>query len=147
MSSSTWSVAAVKATLLELLDATGWPGAKPQLSWGVPRTLERETVIVGGTTNGDEEWSALGNLRRTEDYRLQLWVTVQHPASQQAATERAVELYGVVETVARANPNMQGALPAGQWCEIRSPQLLEGPAPEAGWVAEIEFEIRVRARK
>ena len=147
MSSTTWSVVAVKTTLLELLEAAAWPGARPQLSWGTPRTLERETVIVGGTTNGDEEWSALGNSRRTEDYRLQLWVTVQHPDSQRAATVRAVELFAVVETVARENPNMQGALPAGQWCEIRSPQLLEFPAEGGGWAAEVEAEIRVRARK
>jgi hypothetical protein len=144
MSGSTWSVLLVKQALIDLLNAATWPTARPQISWGVPRTIERETIVVGGTQNGDQDWSLLGGRRRQEDYYLQVWINVEH-TTQQAATTRAVELLGVVETELRATPHLNGAVPAGQWVEIRNPRLDEAPGPES-YEAEISFDVHVKAR-
>ncbi len=144
MSGTTWSVLLVKDALIALLDAATWPGSKPQISFGIPRTIEREVIVVGGTTNSDQDWSLLGGRRRQEDYYLQLWINVEAP-TQREATVRAVELLGVVETAVRATPNLGGAVPPGQWVEIRNPLLTEGPGTES-YEAEISFDIRVKAR-
>lgn len=144
MSGTTWSVVLVKQALIDLLEAADWPGSRPQISWGVPRTVDREAIVIGGTQNGDQEWSLLGGRRRQEDYYLQVWVNVEH-TTQKDATIRAVELLGVVETELRANPHLNGAVPAGQWAEIRSPRLVEAPGTDS-YEAEISFDIRVKAR-
>lgn len=144
MSGTTWSVLLVKDAVIALLDAATWPGSKPQISFGIPRTIEREAIVVGGTTNSDQDWSLLGGRRRQEDYYLQLWINVEH-TTQREATERAVEILGVVETALRATPNLGGVLPVGQWAEIRNPLLTEGPGSES-YEAEISFDIHVKAR-
>lgn len=144
MSGTTWSVLLVKQAFLDLLNAATWPGSTPQISWGVPRTIEREAIVVGGTQNGDQDWSLLGGRRRQEDYYLQVWINVEH-TTQQAATTRAVELLGVIETELRATPHLNGAVPAGQWAEIRNPRLDEAPGTES-YEAEISFDIHVKAR-
>lgn len=144
MSGTTWSVLLVKDAIIALLDAATWPGSKPQISFGIPRTIEREVIVVGGTTNSDQDWSLLGGRRRQEDYYLQLWINVEAP-TQREATVRAVEILGVVETAVRATPNLGGAVPVGQWVEIRNPILTEGPGTES-YEAEISFDIRVKAR-
>ncbi|MEZ5236812.1 MAG: hypothetical protein R2749_29585 [Acidimicrobiales bacterium] len=144
MSGTTWSVLLVKDAVIALLDAATWPGSKPQISFGIPRTIEREAIVVGGTTNSDQDWSLLGGRRRQEDYYLQLWINVEH-TTQREATERAVEILGVVETALRATPNLGGVLPVGQWAEIRNPLLTEGPGTES-YEAEISFDIHVKAR-
>lgn len=146
MSGTTWSVVLAKRAILDLLGAADWPGAIPQLSWGTPRTLERECLIVGDVNNADQEWSGIGDRRRQEDYRIELWVGVNAPGdSQEQATVRAVELFAVVEAVLRANSNLSGALPAGQWSEIKAPTLEEFPT-DGGFAAVVQSEIRVRAR-
>ena len=81
-----------------------------------------------GTTNSDQDWSLLGGRRRQEDYYLQLWINVEH-TTQREATERAVEILGVVETTLRATPNLGGVLPVGQWAEIRNRSSPRAPAP------------------
>lgn len=144
MSGTTWSVLLVKDAIIALLDAATWPGSKPQISFGIPRTIEREVIVVGGTTNSDQDWSLLGGRRRQEDYYLQLWINVEAP-TQREATVRAVEILGVVETAVRATPNLGGAVPVGQWVEIRNPILTEGPGTES-YEAEISFDIHVKAR-
>ncbi len=144
MSGTTWSVLLVKDALIALFEAATWPGSKPQISFGIPRTIEREVIVLGGTTNSDQGWSLLGGRRRDEDYYLQLWINVEH-TTQREATARAVEILGVIETVVRATPNLGGAVPSGQWVEIRNPILTEGPGSES-YEAEISFEIRVKAR-
>ncbi len=144
MSGTTWSVLLVKEAVIDLLEAATWPGSKPQISFGIPRTIEREVIVVGGTTNSDQDWSLLGGRRRQEDYYLQLWINVEAP-TQREATVRAVEILGVVETAVRSTPNLGGAVPAGQWVEIRNPLLTEGPGTES-YEAEISFDIHVKAR-
>lgn len=146
MSGTTWSVALAKRAILDLLNAASWPGAIPQLSWGAPRSLERECVILGGVDNSDQEWAGIGDRRRNEDYRIWLWVGVDKAGdSQEDATVRAVELFAVVETVLRANSNLGGSLPAGQWAEMKSPSLVEFPT-DGGYAAIVQSEIRVKAR-
>ena len=146
MSGTTWSVALAKRAILDLLTAASWPGPLPQLSWGTPRSLERECVIVGDVNNSEQEWAGIGDRRRNEDYRIELWVGVNKAGdSQEDATVRAVELFAVIESVLRANSNLGGTLPAGQWSEIRVPTLEEFPT-DGGFAAVIQSEIRVKAR-
>jgi len=146
VSGTTWSVALAKTAVLDLLGAADWPGSIPQLSWGTPRTLERECVIIGDVSNSDQEWAGIGDRRRQEDYRIELWVGVNKAGdSQREATVRAVELFAVIEAVLRANSNLGGALPAGQWSEIKNPSLEEFPT-DGGYAAVVQSEIRVRAR-
>ena len=118
--------------------------ANQVLDEGVDLPAVKVAIVIGGTQNGDQEWSLLGGRRRQEDYYLQVWVNVEH-TTQKDATIRAVELLGVVETELRANPHLNGAVPAGQWAEIRSPRLVEAPGTDS-YEAEISFDIRVKAR-
>jgi len=146
MSGTTWSVVLAKRAILDLLGAADWPGAMPQLSWGTPKVLEREHIVLGDVNNSDQEWAGIGDRRRNEDYRIEIWVGVSKAGdSQEEATTRAVELFGVVETVLRANSNLSAAIPAGQWAEIRSPSLTEYPT-DGGFAAFVGSEIRVKAR-
>lgn len=139
------SIPRAKAALLELLEAAAWPAPRPTVSYGWPREIDREVVMVGGTTEGEQSWVAFGPRRRDESYRLQVAVQVLRPGlTQREATERAFELLAVVEAELRAHPDL-GLGPELIVAELAVPRLREGPDPE-GYAAVVTAGVGVRAR-
>jgi hypothetical protein len=143
MSSS--SIPRAKAALLDLLTSATWPGPAPTVSYGWPREIDREVVMVGGTTDGEQEWVSFGPRRRDESYRIELVVQVLRPGfSQQQATERAFALLAVVEDVLRTTPDLGLGIELTV-AELAAPRLREGPDSE-GYAAVVTAGVGVRAR-
>jgi hypothetical protein len=143
MSSS--SIPRVKAALLELLEGASWPSPAPTVSYGWPRDIDRELVMVGGTVDGEQTWTSFGPRRREETYRLELAVQVLRPGlTQQQATERAFELLAVIEDVLRTTPDLGLGLELTV-AELAVPRLREGPDTE-GYAAVVTAGVGIRAR-
>jgi hypothetical protein len=142
---ATSSIPRVKARLVELLDAADWPDDRPKVSYGWTRDPVRELVVVGGTIErGDQTFVALAGRKRDEDYGLRVLINVTNPGmDQQAATERAFDLLGVVEDVVRADPKL--GLDEVIAAQINQVELNEAPDVE-GFVAQVIAAVRVRAR-
>lgn len=129
--------------LHELLSEADWPLRTPSVSLGLPRQPEREMVIIGNVT-GSQEWAALGNSRRDEDYTVDLYVFVLWPGySALEAMERAYELWSVVEDTVRTNLAAGGT--GVLWNEIARPAG-DVTAEDEGFAYQISSGIRVRAR-
>lgn len=64
--------------LVSLLAGHVWASDTPQVAYCWPQNPENHLVLVGGGS-GDEQWSAIGDLRRREDYRIDLAVLVAVP--------------------------------------------------------------------
>lgn len=71
----------------------------PQVSVGWPRSPENQLVLIGGG-NGDEQWAALGDLRRREDYSIEVAVLVAVPGD--TAIEAKDRAWGIWSTVCMA---------------------------------------------
>jgi hypothetical protein len=145
----TWSpstIPTVKARLVDIAEATDWPGARPQLCYGAPAELAREAVIIGDTVDqGEQAFVTITTSRkRDEFYRLDVIVQVIGPGlSQQQATERAFELLGVFELAVRDDPTL--GLAEVIVAEIAQPRLNEG-AVEGGFGAVVRSGVAIRAR-
>lgn len=138
---------AVKAAAVSALQAAaGLAGV--QVTYGWPDDAKREHVFIGGTSEDTQEWSAIGARQREEIYGLELVIVAWKPgATQQAMTERAFVLLGVVETTLRNDPTLALA-PAGVKSlvvEIKPRSLTEGVWDD-GRMALVDSVIAVTAR-
>lgn len=119
---STYSTApAFKAALLTALQArTGLAGVT--ISYGAPLQAPREFIALGDIS-GDQEFAALGALRKDETYTLTVYCSVLREGNmQQACTERCFALAAEIETELRSNVTMSGTV---RVAELRSPFQLD----------------------
>lgn len=140
---ATSTVPATISALHQLLVAADWPLRIPSVSLGVPRSVEREMVLIGDV-QGSQEWAAIGTQRRDEDYTVDLFVVVLWPGYDALeAMTRAWELYGVVEDVVRDNIGAGGT--GVLWNEIARPNGTIA-AEDEGYAYQVSSGVRVRAR-
>lgn len=119
MSSST--APAFKAALLTALAArAGLSGVT--ISYGAPLSAPREFIALGDIS-GEQEFAALGALKKNETYTLEVFCSVLREGNQQqACTERCFELAEEIENELRGNVTMTGTVRVAQ---LRSPFSLE----------------------
>jgi hypothetical protein len=140
---ATSTVPATITALHQLLVDADWPDRIPAVSFGLPAQPEREMVVVGNV-NGEQEYAGLGTGRRDEDYTVDLYVYVLWPGyTALEAMQRAWDLWGVVETVVRANLNAGGV--GVLWNEMKRPAG-DITAEDEGYAYQISSALRVRAR-
>lgn len=141
----TSSIPRTKLAIVNLLSGLDWPGGSDvPVYYGAPRDFSREDVIIGDTSSSTQDWASLGDLQRQEEYELGMYVRVIRPGdSQQEATERAFELFGVIEMALRATPTL--GVPGVLYVHIATPSLSEGVLEE-GYGAVIESAVAVKAR-
>ncbi len=122
--------------------------------------VDRRLLTVGGqdapTAEGGQEWGALGNSRRVEDYVLRLYASAVVGGAgredtgndQKAARDAAFSVVSEVAAFLRADPSL-GGLIVGQGAEMGSSFSLTQTGPDTpgeGRWAEVAFDVRVRAR-
>ncbi len=113
----------------------------------------RRLLTIGGqdapTAEGGQEWGALGNGRRTEDYVIRLYASADvGGVEQKAARDAAFSVVAEVAAFLRADPSL-GGLIVGQGVEMGSAFSLTQTGPDTpgeGRWAEVAFDVRVRAR-
>lgn len=144
------------AWLVDSITALSWPaedsqGIRPLVSYGPPRTLEREHIIVGDTSDEDasQEWIGLGASRREERYVIPVAVYVHRPGDDgRQAHERAMALWDVIGDLLLSNPHLgftgAAALPSLA-AEVSQPRTNLGPEPE-GYGCTVLSGVRVVAR-
>lgn len=128
-----------KDTLVAMFAAA--PGlAGIQVSYGVPRDLEQERLVVGGA-DIDQEWEAFARTRE-ERFSIEFWLTIIQPGdSQREATQRARDLLRVVGQVVRDDHTLGGLVLVA---ELKPRRLNETPTDE-GYASEFEGVIACRA--
>lgn len=144
MDRTTSSIPRVKAALVAMFEQLEVEGDQPDVSYGRPRDMTREMLIVGDTSSSEQEWATLGDRQRQEDYDLEILCLVMTPGlTQQEATERCFEIFGAAELALRTTPtlNVLGV----SFVHIATPRLAEGVL-EQGYGAVIESAVRVSAR-
>lgn len=143
MTVATSTVPATLAALTTLLAAQDYPLRQPSVTLGLPRQPEREMVIVGNVA-GDQQWAPIGNLRRDENYTVDLYTVVLWPGyTAIEAMERAWELFGIVETAIRDNVQVGGT--GVLWNEIATPTG-DLSVEDEGYAYQVTSALRVRAR-
>ena len=153
------SVYTVKSQLLSnfttQLATSGLDGGPIQVSWGTPRVLQREAVVLGEVrTPPDQRWHQLGNLKRDETYDLAVYIQAGDPRfdTQQEQTERVYVIADVLATwlltKTGATPGINlGGVPSGYQSltgQIAVPDLDEWY--DDGFVALLSSAVRVKAR-
>lgn len=141
----TSSIPRVKAAIVDLFNGVTYPGgAEVEVSYGRPRDMQREMLIVGDTSSSEQEWATLGDRQRQEDYDVEILCLVMTPGlSQQEATERCFEIFGAAELALRTSPTL--AVFGVSFVHVAVPRLAEGVL-EQGYGAVIESAVRVSAR-
>ncbi len=151
----TSSIPTVKGAIVDLFTTTlataGRTGGKVQVGYGEAEQPEQERVEVGGTLPPTEQnWTALGNRRRDENYALHVLITVDAgDTTQRAATERAFALLALLETALRADPTIGIAAQFEHLLiEVDQPELaFEAPnGDHEGFTAQVGWAIKVTAR-
>lgn len=140
---ATSTIPALKAALLSLLAArAGLAGV--QVVYGAPLPNPgREFISLGGT-DGSQETAALGRLRREEEYRLTIYVSVlREGQDQQAATERVFALVAEVEDAVRADPSVGGVV---RTALLDGPFTLEEGATDTHRTALVTVSLLCNAR-
>lgn len=112
---------AFKAALYTALQArAGLSGVT--ISYGAPLNAPREFIALADIS-GEQEFAALGALRKNETYTLDIYCSVLREGNQQqACTERCFELAAEIEDELRTNPTMSSTV---RVAELRSPFSLE----------------------
>lgn len=122
---------------------------KVQISYGDPgiQRIERESVFAGGTGQDGQSWAPYGRLGREEEYEIQFWVHIAKPGSdQQEATERAHDLFGLVEEIVRPIARTIGNLVPGMWAiEVLQKAVTEF-VTDQGCVCLIDGAVACKAR-
>lgn len=142
----TSSIPRVKSALFDLLSQISWPNdvGATTVCYGRPRDFSREDVIIGDTSQSSQDWSALGDLQRQEEFEIELLVRVLTPGlTQREATERAFELFGAIELALRSQPTL--GVSGVSFAHIATPRLNEGVLEE-GYGAFIESGLSVSGR-
>lgn len=104
-------------------------------------------------TDGDADWSLLGDLRRDEEGRLGGLIWIVAPGSGEAvikeARDRAALLFGIVAQELRANPGQgyptKDVAQAVREAAITHFQLLQAPS-DKGRLAQFKFIIAYKGR-
>jgi hypothetical protein len=109
---------AAKARIVTLLQ--GWAGlAGIQVSYGGPvRDTEipatREMIFLGPVTEAIGEWAALGRLRTRETYHIAITVMLEQAGDvEQAAEQRAADLFAEVQKALKTDPTLAALLEQG----------------------------------
>lgn len=109
---STSSIPTFKAALqtaLVALQSTTLSGV--QVAYGSPMPNPRAEIIMLADVTGNQEPITLGRQRRDEDYDLDVYVRVQRvTVDQQAVTERAFVIAGIVESLLRTDPTLSSTV-------------------------------------
>lgn len=108
---ATATVPEAKAYLLAALRAA--PGlANVQVEWSHPgKGIKLETIYFGDTNPYQQKSAALGARYRTEEYELELVVTIEKAGNDPEATERRCwALVAAVEDVLRSEPDLGGTV-------------------------------------
>lgn len=107
---STSTVPDVRAALVELIQgAVDLPSS--DVTYGANQRMPQQRIVVGDTSiqEGERDWSLLGSTTRARDerYALGIAIVVLTPGlTQQAATERAYELWGQIEQAHIETPQL-----------------------------------------
>ena len=146
MATSTYPAA--KAALVALLqNAAGLAGV--EVSYGDPgiAKIELEHVFLGGTGTDGQTWAPYGQLKRDEQYTIELFVHAAKPGStQQEATERAHVLFGVVESTIRPVARTATQIAPGMYEISVAPKSVAEYVIEQGYACFIAAEITCKAR-
>jgi hypothetical protein len=147
---ATSTIPAAKAALIALLKAATYPAGQPAIDYGDPGVakVEHEHIWLGGTGQDGQDWAPYGQLKREEEYALELYVHVANPGtSQQEATERAYALFGVIESTIRAQARTASSTVAtGVWSIGVKPTALTEFVTAEGYAAFVSAEIEIKAR-
>jgi limonene-1,2-epoxide hydrolase len=82
-----------------------------QVSWGFPKSPEKEFILLGDIRDDGQESAAMGMQRRDERYTLEVIVKVEkNGTDQEATTLRAYALAGEVENTLRADATVGNAV-------------------------------------
>ena len=96
---------------------------------------------------GAQQWAALGNRSREEDYQVAGWIRATGDGAAEedirAVRDRAFALFREVELALRSDPQV---LTIARTAEIDRFTLSQGAADGIGRWAVVDFEIRVRQR-
>lgn len=113
---------AFKAALLTALQAR--PGLSGvTVSYGAPLPSAPREFIALGDIAGEQEFAALGALRKNENYTLTVFCSVlREGKQQQTCTERCFALAAEIEDELRTNVTMSGTV---RVAEITSPFALD----------------------
>jgi len=144
----TSTIPTVKAALVALAkDALAVPGFETvEVEYGRGRDIPRESLLIGGTVQPEEQrWAVICNRGREERYSLELFVRITNPGdTQQESTERAFDVFGLIELALRENPTLE--VPGVIQASIAQPELLEGVYDDEGFAAVIESGVAIQAR-
>lgn len=90
--------------LHQLLEQADYPYPPPQVAYGMPIGGLEDLVVLIGDGSGDEEWGAIGNKRRDEEYTLNLFIGSAWPGDDALdAKDRAWAIWQVIDDVLAEN--------------------------------------------
>jgi len=113
------TVPGVKAALVDLMKSEA-ALSDVTVGYGDPgvNRMQREHIFLGDAIQNEDSWAPFGRLLRDEKYSLQLYIHAARPAgTQQEATERVYELFGVIALMVR---------PLARTATQVEPHLLQG---------------------
>lgn len=144
------TISAARAALYALLAANTYPGAVPQVTFGLPAAYEEpEVVALLGVEAPEEAPAVIGGPKpREERFTLVVAVKAHDPAGTAGTVDaRGWVLMDEVREVVYANQTLSGALTAPGWARIES-QTSDGaqPAEGGGWVLFGQVRVACRAR-
>lgn len=110
------------------------------VSYGAPLPNPPREHVTLGDLSGEQEFAALGAMRKYETYTLDVYVSVVREGSQQqACTERAFAIAAEIEDELRANPTMTGTV---RVAEIATPFSLEEFASDTARQSVLSLGVR-----
>ena len=143
---ATSTLPAAKSALVGLV-AAALPGV--QVEYGDPglTKLEREAVFFAGTGEDGQRWAPIGALAKDETYAITGYMHVANKGdNQQAATERAFVIFGVIESTLRPLMRDLSVVADGVYYLAVAPNRLDEWVGDEGYAAFIHFEVEIKAR-
>lgn len=140
------AIPTVKAALISTIGA-----ALPdtQVTWATPRGDPAREWVRVGNVSGEQQAAALGRLRREENFRVEVLVSIVQSDIQDAqeVAERAFELVADgIESPLRADEKLGlGASGPLVWARVEKTDLAEGLAEGERW-AEITVHVACKTR-
>lgn len=145
---STFPIA--KASILTLLQAAFLAYTETvQVLYGDPGVtkLERQSVFMGGTGLDGQTWAPFGQLTVDEQYGIQFWVHAGIPGgTQQEATERAHDLFAIVDTTLRPYARTSTSIAPGLYSIAVLQKAVTEFVTDQGAACLIDGEIFCKAR-